>query len=912
MLGIGLVFLSQGVAVAQGALQVTYGSAGVQQITYQGTVLEDFAQHPGDAFHIWHMKLTDLNGNTANCSECGWGESNNGRTWNPATHTWTYSFVWGSISVAFQQVGDTLNINVTEINLQNSGYILDGATIYPLVLNFPQLPSGFVNVAYPQYAFETTGPGVTSADWGTGEVVAVVPDASKPLYSGFVPTGTGYGYTPIISGTAPDGLAVFLPHNDRPVQPGQSDSFTVSLRFAPSGTAASTLGADAYQNWAGTWPSQLNWADRRAIGTAYLASSPTGNINQPGGYPNNPRRYFNDSNADDLDVTTPVGLQKFQAKVLAEAATIVANLGALNAQGNITWDIEGEQYPQDTSYVCSPDQIAQVAPEMESIIRDSASPFFGMKLDDAYFKTITNAGYRVGVCIRPQQFTLNPDGTAQQVYLPDSAIAAQLIRKIQFAHSRWGATLFYIDSTVESNGAVLDAGIFQQVAAAFPDSLIIPEESTPKHYAYTAPFLTFLDHGDLGTNSTIYNYYPRAFSVNLINDVAASTLAANMAALTASVQHGDILMAHADYAQDNNPTIVQIYRAAGQTPQPAPAPIPTPSLTSSPIAITSPAASTTVSGMVLVTAQIGTNLGADGSYLLVDGAEYGSYRALQAPYQYPLDTSALANGEHTLQVWAQDSANEGQLSQSVTITVANVAANISVPPATTTSGPAETTSAGSTTANAETGLVVITAPGSGAAVSGTISVTAQMNAALDAAGSYLMVDGVEFGRVRVTSSPYLYPLDTTLLGDGTHSLQIWAHDTGNSVDLSQIVSITVGNGGAAAAATGGTADRTLDQTQAAPTAVTSYPITIAYPMNGQAVSGAIVVSAVIAQPLDAAGSHLIMDGASVPSTQVSSAPYLYPLDMASVTPGSHILQVWAHDINNDTLLSNPVTITTTR
>jgi hypothetical protein len=233
----------------------------------------------------------------------------------------------------------------------------------------------------------------------------------------------------------------------------------------------------------------------------------------------------------------------------------------LNAQGAITWDIEGEQYPQDTSYVCEPDKIAQVAPEMESTVVDTASEYFGMKLDDAYFKIMRDAGFRVGVCVRPQHFTLNGDGTAKQVYLPAADIPTELIRKMKYAHDRWGATLFYVDSTVDANGAVLDAGIFNQVAAALPDSLLVPEESTPKYYAYTAPFKSFLFHGDLATDAMVYSYYPQAFSVNLINDVDAGTLAANLRQLTNAVRHGDVLMTHADYWQANNPTVVQIYQS---------------------------------------------------------------------------------------------------------------------------------------------------------------------------------------------------------------------------------------------------------------------------------------------------------------------------------------------------------------
>ena len=71
-----------------------------------------------------------------------------------------------------------------------------------------------------------------------------------------------------------------------------------------------------------------------------------------------------------------------------------------------------------------------------------------------------------------------------------------------------GSDPFYVDSTVDSIGTVIDAGIFQQLAAALPDSLIMPEETNPKHYAYTAPFKTFLFHGDLGTDPTVYNSLP--------------------------------------------------------------------------------------------------------------------------------------------------------------------------------------------------------------------------------------------------------------------------------------------------------------------------------------------------------------------------------------------------------------------
>ena len=144
-----------GRADAQG-LQVTYGARGVQTLAYNGLSLENVASFPGDAFHIWHMKATDLSGNVLTTGQYGWGESNNGSSWNSQTNTETYNFTWGNIATQFVQNGDTLNIVVTETNYGSSGILFDGAEIYPLALHFPQDPACFNG--YSQYAITTTDP----------------------------------------------------------------------------------------------------------------------------------------------------------------------------------------------------------------------------------------------------------------------------------------------------------------------------------------------------------------------------------------------------------------------------------------------------------------------------------------------------------------------------------------------------------------------------------------------------------------------------------------------------------------------------------------------------------------------------------------------------------------------------------
>lgn len=89
--------------------------------------------------------------------------------------------------------------------------------------------------------------------------------------------------------------------------------------------------------------------------------------------------------------------------------------------------------------------------------------------------------------------------------------------------------------------------------------------------------------------------------------------------------------------------------------------------------------------------------------------------------------------------------------------------------------------------------ISLLSPTDGMSVSGFLPVVGQVNVSLDAAGSYLMVDGVEVGTRRVTAPPFLYGLDTTALSNGPHALQLWAHDIGNNTVVSAPITIVVGN-----------------------------------------------------------------------------------------------------------------------
>ncbi len=78
--------------------------------------------------------------------------------------------------------------------------------------------------------------------------------------------------------------------------------------------------------------------------------------------------------------------------------------------------------------------------------------------------------------------------------------------------------------------------------------------------------------------------------------------------------------------------------------------------------------------------------------------------------------------------------------------------------------------------------------------------------------------------------------------------------------------------------------------------------------NCTKVSGQITVNGQTQLTLDSAGTYLMVDGVEVGTHRVRSGPYQYGLDTTTLTNGSHVLQLWGHDIGNNTWISSPVTV----
>ena len=261
------------------------------------------------------------------------------------------------------------------------------------------------------------------------------------------------------------------------------------------------------------WPMAPNWPDRRPIGMLFLAS---------GGHSSsiNPRGWFFD---EKLDFTGPGGTERFRKALLDYADTSITNLHRLGAQGAIVWDLEGEQLPHKITYIGDPRLLNLLAPEMAPVAKE-------------FFKKFTDAGLRVGVTIRPQQFVMDQNGPRQTTVLNIDRI---LLGKIDYARTNWGATLFYIDST-DSFWRPDEALQLRLLASQRPDVLLIPEHHYFPYWAFSAPYVT-LHRGRPDTTAALARkLFPRSFQVLDIADASPDAVAA-------AWHQGDILMVRAWY-----------------------------------------------------------------------------------------------------------------------------------------------------------------------------------------------------------------------------------------------------------------------------------------------------------------------------------------------------------------------------
>jgi fibronectin type 3 domain-containing protein len=333
--------------------------------------------------------------------------------------------------------------------------------------------------------------------------------------------------------------------------------------------------------------------------------------------------------------------------------------------------------------------------------------------------------------------------------------------------------------------------------------------------------------------------------------------------------------------------------------------------------VTAPSNGSTVSGTVTVTASASDNVGVAGVQFRLDGANLGS-EVITTPYTTSWDTTKVANGSHTLTAVARDAAGNITTSSAVTVTVANAVTGTRLLGLNSIQGSADSNAAG------EAEAFEFTAIASGQAGtltfyvdSGSAATTLKVGVYSDASGKpgTLVASGS-------LSAPRPAAWNTVTLGSNpaiNSGTPYWIAVLGTGGRVNYRDTAT-GNCSQSNATTGLTSlpltwspgtpwpSCNLSAYVSATAADTTAPtVSISSPANNATVSGQTAVSVSANDNVGVSRVELYVDGAL--KNTLTSSPYSFTLDTATLTNATHQLTARAYDADGNVGTSAAVTVT---
>ena len=297
-----------------------------------------------------------------------------------------------------------------------------------------------------------------------------------------------------------DRLLTHQRYTTRTIDPGESDTFRVSLRFGDAERPPAPAG-DITEAFAGENPCVVGWQDRRPILRNFIGDK------FPWHFPSGPEM----TKPDEVEPS-----EDFRRYVFGSADAIIKDAKSIDAQGVIVWNVEGPNH-RWLGYLGDPRMVEYTCPEMDAVA-------------DEFFAVIRGAGLRTGVCLRPNEFYVRKLPTEwkgfKEKHNTDTdwiyghrcprepgAVVDCLSAKVEYARERWGCTLFYIDTNLVHWGpteqqesrwpkwkrgrregrfinyrALMNAEQWRELKRRHPDCLFIPEHSNTLYYSATAPY----------------------------------------------------------------------------------------------------------------------------------------------------------------------------------------------------------------------------------------------------------------------------------------------------------------------------------------------------------------------------------------------------------------------------------------
>ncbi len=186
--------------------------------------------------------------------------------------------------------------------------------------------------------------------------------------------------------------------------------------------------------------------------------------------------------------------------------------------------------------------------------------------------------------------------------------------------------------------------------------------------------------------------------------------------------------------------------------------------------------------------------------------------------------------------------------------------------------------------------VSLTAPGNGATVTGTTTLTASASDNVGVVGVQFLLDGAALGAEVTGSGPtYTYSWNTASVGLGPHTLSARARDAAGNTALATTVNVTV--------AAGDTTPPTVSLTS---------------PVAGSDLAGTVGIVASATDNTGVAGVQFLVDGANLGSEVTGPGPaYSFTWNTATSGNGAHTLSARARDAAGNSAVSANVAITVT-
>jgi hypothetical protein len=262
------------------------------------------------------------------------------------------------------------------------------------------------------------------------------------------------------------------------------------------------------------------------------------------------------------------------------------------------------------------------------------------------------------------------------------------------------------------------------------------------------------------------------------------------------------------------------------------------------VAITSPAAGSTLAGAVTIRVSASDNVGVKRVELYMNGTLKATAAGSSAALSW--DTTQAANGSWTLQAKAYDLSDNLATSALVGVTVQNVTLDTTPP------------------------SVGVLSPGPTSTVSGTVQVSAVTSDDVGVTQVKSFVNGTLLG---TSSNPTpSFPWDTTKFADGFYTVDVQAWDAAGNSTKASATSVRVANV---------VADTT------APT------VSISAPADSSTLSGNAGITVQASDSVGVTKLELLVDGTVVESANLASTTFL--LNTTTIPNGAHAISVRAYD-----------------